>query len=57
MAAHVEINVANWNSRVAHHEHGYDLDRYPSHPGHLFSAVTSDLPRLLRPDGRSGLCD
>ena len=53
----MEINVANWNSRVAHHEHGYDLDRYPSHPGHLFSAVTSDLPRLLRPDGRSGLCD
>ena len=55
MAAHVEIKIANWKGRGAHHERQYDLDCYPSHPGHLFSVVTSDLPRLLRPDGRDAV--
>ena len=44
MAAHVEIKIANWKGRGAHHGRQYDLDCYPSHPGHLFSVVTSDLP-------------
>ncbi len=51
MTDHVEINLANWNSRVAHHERGYDLDRYRLDPGHLSKVVTFDLPRLGRLDG------
>ena len=51
MANYVDINRANWNSRVAHHERGYDLDGYRRDPGHLSSVVTFDLPRLGRLDG------
>ncbi len=48
---HVEINLANWNSRVTHHERGYDLDRYRLDPAYLSHVVTFDLPRLGRLDG------
>lgn len=51
MADHLEINRANWNSRVVHHERGYNLGRYLSDSGHLSGVVTFDLPRLGRLDG------
>ncbi len=51
MTDHVQINLANWNSRVAHHERQGDLDRYRSDPGCLSNVVTFDLPRLGRLDG------
>src|SRR5580704_8166882 len=43
---YVAVNLANWNSRVAHHEKGYRLDQYRSDPAHLSNAVRFDLPRL-----------
>lgn len=51
MADYLETNLANWNSRVMHHERAYDLDRYRSDPGLLSSVVAYDLPRLGRLDG------
>jgi len=45
------VNLANWNSRVAHHEQGYQLERYRADPAHLSNAVRFDLPRLGRVDG------
>jgi SAM-dependent methyltransferase len=51
VADHLEINLANWNSRVVHHEREYDLGRYRSDPGRLSSVVTFDLPRLGRLEG------
>ena len=50
MADYLETNLANWNSRVVHHERGYDLDRYRADPGHLSHVVAFDLPRLGRLD-------
>ena len=46
MSDYVAVNLANWNSRVAHHEQGYRLDQYRSDPAHLSNAVRFDLPRL-----------
>lgn len=40
-----EINLANWNSRVPHHEVGYGIDRFDD-PAHLSDVVRFDLPRL-----------
>jgi SAM-dependent methyltransferase len=40
------VNLANWNSRVAHHEVGYRLDRYRDDPSFLSEVVRFDLPRL-----------
>ncbi len=51
MADHLEINLANWNSRVVHHERGYDLGLYRSDPGHLSKVVAFDLPRLGQLNG------
>jgi SAM-dependent methyltransferase len=45
------VNLANWNSRVAHHEHGYQLELYRADPAHLSNAVRFDLPRLGSVDG------
>lgn len=42
---YLEINLANWNSRVVHHERGYGIDRFDD-PGHLSDTVRLDLPRL-----------
>jgi SAM-dependent methyltransferase len=42
---YLEINRANWDSRVPHHEKGYDLDRFRD-PSHLSDTVRFDLPRL-----------
>jgi SAM-dependent methyltransferase len=40
------INLANWNSRVPHHEIGYDLDQYRKDPALISGVVQFDLPRL-----------
>ncbi len=42
---YLRINLANWNSRVPHHEVGYDLVAHHD-PAHLSQVVTFDLPRL-----------
>jgi len=42
---YLRINLANWNSRVPHHEIGYDLAAHRD-PAHLSQVVTFDLPRL-----------
>jgi SAM-dependent methyltransferase len=43
---YVEVNRANWNSRVPHHVQGYGLDRYRSDPDYLSHVVRFDLARL-----------
>jgi len=43
---YAEVNRANWDSRVPHHEQGYGLDRYRDDPGYLSDVVRFDLPRL-----------
>jgi SAM-dependent methyltransferase len=42
---YLRINLANWNSRVPHHEIGYDLEAHID-PAHLSQVVTFDLPLL-----------
>lgn len=46
MSDYVAVNRANWNSRVAHHEHAYGLEHFRADPAHLSNAVCFDLPRL-----------
>ncbi|HEX6275297.1 MAG TPA: methyltransferase [Polyangiaceae bacterium] len=43
---YVEVNRANWNSRVPLHEKGYGLDKFRSDPAWLSEVVRFDLPRL-----------
>lgn len=43
---YLQINLANWNSRVGAHEAGYGLDRYRDDPAYLSEVVRFDLPRL-----------
>ena len=43
---YIEVNLANWNSRVAHHEHGYGLEQFRTDPAHLSDAVRFDRARL-----------
>ncbi len=45
-ADYAAVNLRNWESRVAIHEQGYDLDRYRADPSFLSPVVTFDLPRL-----------
>jgi SAM-dependent methyltransferase len=40
------VNLANWNSRVPHHERAYGLDEFRADPKHLSHVVRFDLPRL-----------
>jgi SAM-dependent methyltransferase len=42
----IALNRANWDSRVAHHEQGYDLASFESDPTHLSDVVRFDRPRL-----------
>lgn len=46
MDDYLEVNLANWNSRVAFHEQGYGLERFAEDPAHLSHVVRFDLPRL-----------
>jgi SAM-dependent methyltransferase len=43
---YVAVNLANWNSRVPHHEQSYGLDRFRADPAYLSHVVRFDLPRL-----------
>jgi 2-polyprenyl-3-methyl-5-hydroxy-6-metoxy-1,4-benzoquinol methylase len=43
---YAETNLANWNSRVPHHEAGYGLEAFRADPAHLSDVVRFDLPRL-----------
>lgn len=51
MTDYEAVNLANWNSRVAHHVAGYGLDAFRQDPEHLSDVVRFDLPRLGRLDG------
>ena len=50
-----DINRANWDSRVPHHEAGYELDKFRDDPKHLSSVVRFDLPRLPDLTGMRGV--
>jgi SAM-dependent methyltransferase len=43
---YLDVNRANWNSRVPHHVAGYPLDSFRSDPTYLSDVVRFDLPRL-----------
>lgn len=43
---YLSVNLANWNSRVPHHVHGYRLRAFRDDPTHLSDVVRFDLPRL-----------
>ena len=43
---YARINLANWNSRVPHHETGYQLGTYRDDPQHVSAVVRFDQPRL-----------
>ena len=49
------INLANWNSRVPHHEVGYALGEHRNDPHHLSGVVRFDLPRLGDISGLAGV--
>lgn len=52
---YVDVNRANWNSRVPLHERGYRLDSFRADPTHLSSVVRFDLPRLGDVSGQAGV--
>jgi SAM-dependent methyltransferase len=43
---YASVNLANWNSRVPHHEREYGLAEFRADPAHLSHVVRFDLPRL-----------
>jgi SAM-dependent methyltransferase len=49
------INLANWNSRVPHHEVGYRLHEHRDDPSHLSQVVRFDVPRLGDIAGSKGV--
>ena len=51
MSDYVAVNLANWNSRVPHHEQAYGLEQFRADPAHLSNAVRFDLARLGSIDG------
>ncbi len=48
---YLEVNRANWDSRVPHHLNGYDLDLFRTEPTFISSVVAFDLPRLGSVEG------
>jgi SAM-dependent methyltransferase len=46
MSSYIEVNRANWNSRVEHHVLAYDLNSFRVDPDHLSHVVSFDRPRL-----------
>jgi len=48
---YLDVNLANWNSRVEHHEQAYGLEKFRADPKHLSDVVRFDLPRLGSIDG------
>ncbi len=55
LSNYLEMNLANWNSRVAFHEQGYELDRFRQDPTWLSTVVQFDLPRLGSVSGLDGV--
>lgn len=51
MSHYLAVNLANWNSRVRHHERAYGLQEFRADPAHLSDVVRFDLPRLGSVDG------
>lgn len=51
MDDYVEVNLANWNSRVVHHVRGYGLERYRADASFLSHVVQFDAPRLGSMEG------
>lgn len=49
------VNLANWNSRVPHHENGYELHEHRDDPQHLSRVVEFDRPRLGDISGLRGV--
>ncbi len=49
------VHLANWNSRVPHHERGYGLEHYRADPAHLSEVIRFDLPRLGSVAGLDGV--
>ena len=43
---YVDVNLANWNSRVPHHVAGYEVQAFRNDPEHLSGVVSFDRPRL-----------
>ncbi|MEO5899843.1 MAG: class I SAM-dependent methyltransferase [Ilumatobacteraceae bacterium] len=52
---YVQVNLANWNSRVPLHEVGYRLDAYRNDPTHLSAVVRFDRDRLFDVTGLDGV--
>ncbi|MDB4941863.1 MAG: hypothetical protein JWP97_1397 [Labilithrix sp.] len=46
MRNYLDVNLANWNSRVPHHVIGYDLDAFRADPHHISRVVRFDRARL-----------
>lgn len=46
MSDYLAVNLANWNSRVPHHEQGYGLHELRADPNRLSGVVRFDVPRL-----------
>jgi SAM-dependent methyltransferase len=44
--SYLDVNLANWNSRVPHHVKGYPLDSFRTDPTYLSDVVRFDVPRL-----------
>jgi len=51
MDKYLEINRANWDSRVEHHLSGYDLDKFRSEPAFVSYVVQFDKQRLGNIEG------
>jgi SAM-dependent methyltransferase len=46
VGTYIDVNRANWDSRVEHHVAAYDLQSFREDPAHLSRVVTFDFPRL-----------
>ena len=47
----MQVNRANWNSRVPHHLEGYNLESFRSDPNYISDVVRFDVPRLGSVEG------
>ena len=52
---YLEINKANWDSRVELHLQGYELDQFRANPSYISDVVRFDLGRLGDLDGLRGI--
>lgn len=54
-ARYLEINKANWDSRVELHLQGYELDQFRSNPSYISEVVRFDLERFGDLNGLRGI--